>query len=50
MYLLTDASKGSSYRMVVNSNGDIEQVTHYYPYGGVIGDISTNDNIQKYKC
>ena len=36
-------------RMVVNSNGTIEQVTHYYPYGGVIGDISTNENVQKYK-
>ena len=36
-------------RMVVNDNGDIEQVTHYYPYGGVIGDISTNENLQKYK-
>ena len=36
-------------RMVVNSNGDIEQVTHYYPYGGVIGDISTNESVQKYK-
>ncbi len=36
-------------RMVVNSDGTIEQVTHYYPYGGVIGDISTNENVQKYK-
>ena len=36
-------------RMVVNSDGMIEQVTHYYPYGGVIGDISTNENVQKYK-
>ena len=35
--------------MVVNKNGTIEQVTHYYPYGGVIGDISTNENVQKYK-
>jgi hypothetical protein len=35
--------------MVVNSDGTIEQVTHYYPYGGVIGDISTNENVQKYK-
>ena len=26
-------------RMVVNSDGTIEQVTHYYPYGGVIGEI-----------
>ena len=36
-------------RMVVNSNGTVEQITHYYPYGGVIGDISTNENVQKYK-
>ena len=36
-------------RMVVNLDGTIEQVTHYYPYGGVIGDISTNENLQKYK-
>ena len=35
--------------MVVNSDGTVEQVTHYYPYGGVIGDISTNENVQKYK-
>jgi len=27
--------------MVVNKNGTTEQVTHYYPYGGLIGDIST---------
>ena len=33
-------------RMVVNSDGTVEQVTHYYPYGGVIGDISTNENVQ----
>ena len=45
-------------RMVVNSDGTVEQITHYYPYGGVIGDISTllsdvtkgnNENLQKYK-
>ena len=36
-------------RMVVNKNGVTEQVTHYYPYGGVIGDISTNESVQKYK-
>ena len=36
-------------RMVVNKNGNVEQVTHYYPYGGIIGDISTNENVQKYK-
>ena len=35
--------------MVVNKNGTVEQVTHYYPYGGVIGDISTNESLQKYK-
>ena len=36
-------------RMVVNKNGTTEQITHYYPYGGVIGDISTNESVQKYK-
>ena len=36
-------------RMVVNRSGTTEQITHYYPYGGVIGDISTNENLQKYK-
>jgi RHS repeat-associated protein len=36
-------------RMVVNKNGTTEQVTHYYPYGGVIGDISTNESLQAYK-
>ena len=36
-------------RMVVNKNGTVEQVTHYYPYGGVIGDISTNESFQNYK-
>ena len=35
-------------RMVVRDS-IIEQITHYYPYGGVIGDISTNENVQKYK-
>ena len=39
----------SDNRMVINKNGTVEQVTHYYPYGGVIGDISTNENVQKYK-
>ena len=37
-------------RMVVNGQtGATEQVTHYYPYGGVIGDISTNESLQAYK-
>ena len=38
-----------SNRLVVNRNGTVEQKTHYYPYGGVIGDISTNESTQKYK-
>ena len=36
-------------RMVVNSDGTVEQKTHYYPYGGVIGDISTNHDHQLLK-
>ncbi len=37
-------------RMVVNAHTDsIEQVTHYYPYGGIIGNLSSNQEAQKYK-
>ena len=55
--LLSDVTEGNN-RMVLSSDGTIEQVTHYYPYGGVIGDISTllsdvtkgnNESFQKYK-
>ena len=38
-----------SIRMVVNENGTIEQVNHYYPFGGVYGDLSYNAEIQKSK-
>ncbi len=37
-------------RMVVNAdNNGIEQTTHYYPYGGIIGNLSSNQEAQKYK-
>jgi len=38
-----------SIRMVVNENGTIEQVTHYYPFGGIYGDLTTNSELQKNK-
>ena len=38
-----------SIRMVVNEKGTIEQVNHYYPFGGVYGDLSYNAEIQKSK-
>ena len=38
-----------SIRMVVNENGTIEQVNHYYPFGGVYGDLSYNSEYQKSK-
>ena len=38
-----------SIRMVVNERGTIEQVNHYYPFGGVYGDLSYNAEIQKSK-
>ena len=38
-----------SVRVVGDGGGDVEQVNHYYPYGGLIGDISTNPETQKYK-
>ena len=36
-------------RTVVNENGTLEQVTHYYPFGGVFGDVSLNASAQEYK-
>ena len=36
-------------KVVKAASTDVEQVTHYYPYGGVIGDISTQESTQKYK-
>ena len=37
-------------RMVVNAHTDsIEQINHYYPYGALIGNISTNPDMQNYK-
>ena len=38
-----------SIRMVVNENGTIEQVNHYYPFGGVYGDLSYNSEQQRNK-
>ncbi len=38
-----------SIRMVVNENGTIEQVNHYYPFGGVYGDLAYNSELQRSK-
>ena len=38
-----------SNRVVVNESGTAEQVNHYYPFGGIIADLSTGQDIQKYK-
>ena len=36
-------------REVVSESGTVEQVTHYYPFGGVFGDAGTGSAVQKYK-
>lgn len=41
--------QGSNRKVVKVTSTTVEQVTHYYPYGGVIGDISTQESTQKYK-
>ena len=41
--------QGSNRKVVKVTSTTVEQVTHYYPYGGVIGDISTQEGTQKYK-
>ena len=35
-------------RVVANQNGEVEQVNHYYPYGGLMGE-STSSDAQPYK-
>ena len=36
-------------RAVINENGTLEQVTHYYPFGGIYGDTGINSSLQPYK-
>ena len=36
-------------RMVVNEDGTVEQVTHYYPFGTPFSDTGLNPDFQKYK-
>lgn len=38
-----------SNRMVVSSEGAVEQKNQYYPYGGPWGDVSTNQGLQPFK-
>lgn len=38
-----------SNRVVVSQGGTVEQVNHYYPFGGIIADISSEQNVQPYK-
>lgn len=35
-------------RVVVSAGGTVEQVNHYYPYGGLMGE-STNGDLQRFK-
>ena len=35
-------------RIVANQNGEVEQVNHYYPYGGLMGESTSSDH-QPYK-
>ena len=35
-------------RAVANQNGEVEQVNHYYPYGGLMGESTSSDH-QSYK-
>ena len=37
-------------RVVVDEDGEIEQVTHYYPYGGLYGDVNTESGLQPPLC
>ena len=36
-------------RAVVSESGEVEQITHYYPFGGTFGDAGLNSALQQYK-
>ncbi len=36
-------------RVVAKANGTVEQINHYYPYGGMMADICTGSDVQPYK-
>ena len=36
-------------RVVAKADGTVEQINHYYPYGGLMADICTGSDIQPYK-
>ncbi len=36
-------------RAVVNEDGTLEQIVHYYPFGGIYGNVGLNDSFQRYK-
>ena len=38
-----------SIRMVFDQNARVEQVTHYYPFGGIYADAGLNASLQPYK-
>ena len=36
-------------RIVTNEDGTVEQITHYYPFGGTFNDACLNASLQQYK-
>ena len=36
-------------RIVTNEDGTVEQITHYYPFGGTLNDAGSNAGLQQYK-
>ena len=48
MHYFTKDHLGNN-RAVVNENGTIEQITHYYPFGGIFADAGLNSSLQPYK-
>ena len=48
MHYYTQDHLGNN-RAVANESGTVEQVTHYYPFGGVFADAGTGSSLQPYK-
>ncbi|WP_297242975.1 hypothetical protein [uncultured Prevotella sp.] len=36
-------------RTVTNEDGTVEQIVHYYPFGGIFNDTGLNTGLQQYK-
>ncbi len=49
IYSVSGEKLRTIHRTALNENGTLEQVTHYYPFGGVYGDAGSDPELQSHK-